>query len=63
MITSEMTVNQVLRQYPSALPVFNRYRMDACCGGMAPLAVAGAAAGVAVEELLAVLEAAAGQPA
>ncbi len=58
-ITSGMTVNQVLQQYPSTLPVFNRYRVDACCGGVAPLAVAAAAAGVAVEELLAALEAAA----
>ena len=62
-ITSEMTVNQALERYPATLPVFNRYRVDACCGGAAPLAVAAAAAGVAVEELLAALEAAAGQPA
>ena len=62
-ITSEMTVNQVLQQYPSTLPVLNRYRVDACCGGMAPLAVAAAAAGVAVEELLAALDAAAQQAA
>jgi iron-sulfur cluster repair protein YtfE (RIC family) len=51
-----MTVNQVLQQYPATLPVFNRYRVDACCGRVAPLAVAAA---VPVEELLAALEAAA----
>ncbi len=62
-ITSEMTVNQVLEQYPATLPVFNRYRVDACCGGGAPLAVAAAAAGVPVEELLAALQAAARQAA
>ncbi len=50
-ITSEMTVNQVLQNYPSTLPVFNRYRVDACCGGVARLAGAAAAAGVAVRDV------------
>ncbi len=58
-ISSEMTVNQVLQEYPAALPIFNQYRVDACCGGGATLAVAAAAAGVSLEELLAALEASA----
>lgn len=57
-ITSEMTVNQVLQEYPATLPVFNKYRVDACCGGAAPLSGAAAAAGIPVEELLAALQAA-----
>lgn len=61
-ITSEMTVNQVLQQYPTTLPVFNQCRVDACCGGGAKLAVAAAAAGVPVDELVAALEAATRQP-
>ena len=62
-ITSDMTVNEVLRQYPATLPVFNQYRVDACCGGGATLAVAAAAAGIAVEDLVAALEAATRQAA
>ena len=58
-ISSEMTVNQVLQTYPATLPIFNRYRVDACCGGAATLAVAAAAAGIPLEELVAALEAAA----
>lgn len=57
-ITSDMTVNQVLQQYPVTLPVFNRYRVDACCGGGATLAVAAAAAGVSVEKLVSAVQAA-----
>ncbi len=62
-ITSDMTVSDVLRQYPATLPVFNQYRVDACCGGGATLAVAAAAAGISVEELVAALAAAARQAA
>ncbi len=57
-ISGEMTVNQVLQRYPATLPVFNQYRVDACCGGAAPLSVA-AAAGVTLEDLIAALRAAA----
>lgn len=62
-IRGDMTVDEVLRQYPATLPVFNQYRVDACCGGGATLAVAAAAAGIAVEDLVAALEAAARQAA
>ena len=44
-ISGDMTVNQVLQEYPATLPVFNQYRVDACCGGAARLDVAAAAAG------------------
>jgi len=62
-LTSDMTVNQVLQQYPATLPVFNQYRVDACCGGAAPLAVAAAAAGIPLEDFMAALQSAARQPA
>jgi len=58
-----MTVNQVLQEYPATMPVFNQYRVDACCGGAVRLDVAAAAAGISVEDLLAALRAAAGQAA
>ncbi len=58
-ISGEMTVNQVLQQCPATLPVFTQYRVDACCGGAAPLSVAAAAAGVPLEDLIAALRAAA----
>ncbi len=60
-IRGDMTVNQVLQEHPVTLPVFNEYRVDACCGGAARLDVAAAAAGVTVEELLAALRGAAEQ--
>jgi len=58
-ISGDMTVNQVLQEYPATLPVFNQYRVDACCGGAARLDVAAAAAGISLGELLAALRAAA----
>lgn len=32
-ITREMTVNQVLKLYPKTVGVFNKFNIDACCGG------------------------------
>jgi regulator of cell morphogenesis and NO signaling len=37
-ITAEMTVNQVVAEHPETLAVFNRFGIDACCGGALPLA-------------------------
>ena len=36
----QMPVNEVIRKYPSTVEVFNRYGIDACCGGAAPVAEA-----------------------
>jgi len=32
-ITEDMTLNEVIRKYPSTMGVFNRYNVDSCCGG------------------------------
>ena len=29
----DATVNEVVNAYPETLPVFQRYGIDACCGG------------------------------
>ena len=42
-IAPEMTVNDVVRQYPASISIFNEYGIDTCCGGGVALAVAAAA--------------------
>jgi len=32
-ITENMTLNEVIRKYPSTIGVFNRFNVDSCCGG------------------------------
>ncbi len=32
-ITEDMTLNDVIRKYPTTIGVFNRYNVDSCCGG------------------------------
>lgn len=36
----QMTVNEVIRRFPATVEVFNRYGIDACCGGAAAVAEA-----------------------
>ena len=36
----QMTVNEAIRRYPATVEVFNRYGIDACCGGASPVAEA-----------------------
>ena len=36
----QMTVNEAIRRYPETVEIFNRYGIDACCGGAAPVAEA-----------------------
>ena len=33
----QMTVNEAIRRYPATVEIFNRYGIDACCGGAAPV--------------------------
>jgi regulator of cell morphogenesis and NO signaling len=37
-ITADMTVNEVITQYPQTMAVFDRHRIDSCCGGALSLA-------------------------
>lgn len=32
-ITPDMTLNDVIRKYPTTIGVFNRFNIDSCCGG------------------------------
>lgn len=36
----KMSVNETIRRFPATVEVFNRYGIDACCGGAAPVAEA-----------------------
>jgi hypothetical protein len=36
-IHPQMTVNEAVRLHPATVVVFNRYGIDACCGGAAPI--------------------------
>jgi iron-sulfur cluster repair protein YtfE (RIC family) len=31
----QMTVNETIRRFPATVEIFNRYGIDACCGGAA----------------------------
>lgn len=59
----QMTVNEAIRRFPATVEIFNRYGIDACCGGSAPVAEAAVRDGadpVALQtELLRVIGAAA----
>jgi len=51
-----LSVNEVIRRYPASVEVFNRYGVDACCGGAASVTDAATRDGVDVNVLLAELE-------
>jgi regulator of cell morphogenesis and NO signaling len=50
------TVNDVLKQYPGTVSIFNAFGIDACCGGAASLREAARRDGVDLAELLAALQ-------
>ncbi|MDH5638699.1 MAG: DUF542 domain-containing protein [Nitrospinota bacterium] len=33
LITEEMIINDVVRQYPQTMKVFSDHKVDSCCGG------------------------------
>lgn len=51
-----MSVNEVIRIHPQTVEVFNRYGIDACCGGAAPVRIAAERDGADAAEVLAELE-------
>jgi regulator of cell morphogenesis and NO signaling len=56
-------VARIARELPNTIKVFQRHRIDFCCGGKRPLATACAEAGVDTDDLLAELRVAAAGPA
>lgn len=57
-MNAEQTVGELLNERPSRSRVFAQHGIDYCCGGGRSLASACASSGVAVEQLIAELEAA-----
>lgn len=45
------TVNEIIRLWPATVEVFNRFGLDACCGGAVPPAEAAARDGAGPEAL------------
>jgi regulator of cell morphogenesis and NO signaling len=56
MINSAMTVREVAVQLPESIKLFDKLKIDYCCGGKRPLTEACESAGVEVENLMATLE-------
>lgn len=54
-LPGSLTVNEVIRAVPESVEVFNRFGIDACCGGALPIREAAARDGADPEELLAAL--------
>jgi regulator of cell morphogenesis and NO signaling len=46
MITRNHIINDIIRQYPETISIFNQFRVDACCGGGRPIAETAAADGI-----------------
>lgn len=43
MITRDQIINEVTHRYPDTVEIFNRFRVDACCGGVHSIAETAAA--------------------
>lgn len=55
MITTDMTVRDVAMELPQSTRLFEKLRIDYCCGGNKPLAEACASAGVDVDSVIEML--------
>jgi len=55
---TSMSVNEVIRRYPSVLPVLNGFGIDTCCGGAESLVAAARSASIPMEALMAGITAA-----
>jgi regulator of cell morphogenesis and NO signaling len=51
-ITKEMIINDVVSKYPKIIAVFNKFKVDACCGGGFSIEKTAKNDGVNVQELL-----------
>lgn len=56
MINTGMTVREVAMELPQSTRLFEKLRIDYCCGGHRPLTEACASAGVDVDEVMAMLD-------
>jgi regulator of cell morphogenesis and NO signaling len=51
-IDTNVAVNEMVARHPETMPVFNRFGLDTCCGGGAPIAEAARRDGVNLDELV-----------
>jgi regulator of cell morphogenesis and NO signaling len=56
MINSAMTVREIAVEVPQSTRLFEKFKIDYCCGGNRPLTEACASAGVEVAEMIEMLE-------
>lgn len=52
---TSVTVNEMVARHPETMTIFNRFGVDTCCGGGAPIIEAAQRDGAEVDELLAAL--------
>lgn len=57
-ITKDMVINDVIKRYPETIAVFNKHRVDSCCGGGVSIEKTATRDGVDVESLLKALNSA-----
>ena len=57
-ITAGTTINEAILRVPGSVAVFQRYGLDACCGGGLPIAEAARRHGLDGEEVVAAVRAA-----
>lgn len=53
LVSSGMTVNEIVQRYPHALPILKRAGIDACCGGPLPIGEAARRHNINASDLLA----------
>jgi regulator of cell morphogenesis and NO signaling len=58
-ITEKMVINDVVRDYPATMKVFNKFNLDSCCGGANTIAASVMMAGADLKKVLEELNAAA----
>lgn len=51
-VSKDMTINQIIKQYPKSVGVFNKFNIDSCCGGSEKLETAAKNAGVDINTVI-----------
>ena len=51
-IDTGVSVNEMVARHPETMPVFNRFGLDTCCGGGAPIAEAARRDGAKLGDLV-----------
>jgi iron-sulfur cluster repair protein YtfE (RIC family) len=55
-IDTSVSVNEMVARHPETMPVFNRFGLDTCCGGGAPIDEAARRDGADLGELVEALQ-------